>query len=207
MTTGQIVAYYANLLILQYVGKPKAFATIQAFATMAVMDQLPVAVQNAYAIDTAVGVQLDVLGKYVGVTRNQYNFTGPVTLDDDDFRLLIKIQIVQNNSGSSLATIQDLLHTFFAGTISVFDYQDMTMDYFFDTDIGSNNMAEVFIKGGFLPRPMAVRLRATIIAPSGKQFFGFRTYFGEAFRSTPFNTYDNYNTTWNWLTYKDAILV
>lgn len=206
MTTLEIINYYANLLILQYVGKPKAYATIQAFATMPIMDQLPTQVQNAYNIDTAVGVQLDVLGKYVGVSRNQYNFTGPVSLSDDDYRLLIKIQIVQNNSGSSLATIQNLLNTFFLGVINVFDYQDMTMDYFFDTDIGSNNIAEVFVKGGFLPRPMGVRLRATIIAPGAKAFFGFRTYFGEAFRSTPFNTYSNYNTTWNWLSYKDAIL-
>lgn len=205
-TTQQIIDYYANLLIIQYVNQPKAFSTMQLWASLPVMDQLPSAVQNAYNINTAVGVQLNIIGKYVGVSRNQYNFSGPVTLSDDDYRLLIKIQIVQNNSGSTLAAIQNLLNTFFAGIITVFDYQDMTMDYFFDSVIGVDNIAEVFIRGGFLPRPMAVRLRATIIAPTTNFFFGMRTYFSAGYKINPFNNYTNYQTNWPWLSYTDAII-
>lgn len=42
MTTQQLVNYYANLLILQYIGEPKAYATIQAVATQALIPQTTV---------------------------------------------------------------------------------------------------------------------------------------------------------------------
>lgn len=40
MTTLELIAYYANLLIFQYLGKPKAYATIQALVTGVVMPQV-----------------------------------------------------------------------------------------------------------------------------------------------------------------------
>lgn len=200
--------YYAKLLILQYLGKPKAYATIKALVTPVVMDELPTAVQNAYNLigdNIAQGVQLDVIGKYVGITRNGFTFSGPVTLDDADYLVLIQLKIIQNSSGSSLAQIQSLLHQYFAGVIQVFDYQDMTLDYFFETSIGSNDLAEVFVKDGLLPRPMGVGLRALIYAPSINEFFGMRTYYGIAVNVNPFNSYTSYITTWPWLSYTNAI--
>lgn len=206
MMTSEIINYYASLLILQYLGKPKAYANIQTVVTPVIMDQLPLAVQDAFAVPTAIGVQLDVLGKYAGVSRNQYDFSGPVTLDDDDYRKLIQIQIIQNSSGSSLATIQQLLQTFFPDVIQVYDYQDMTMDYFFLSTIGSQQLAEVFIEGGFLPRPMAVRLRGTIVHPTIDNFFGFRTYYGPGENVNPFNSYADYQMDWPWLSYQNALV-
>ena len=38
MTTAEIIAYYVNLLILQYAGKPKAAATVAATITPIVMN-------------------------------------------------------------------------------------------------------------------------------------------------------------------------
>ncbi len=64
-----LIAYYANLLILQYNGLSKAQATIELIASTIIGDGLIIDVQNAYDLDTAVGKQLDVLGKYEGVTR------------------------------------------------------------------------------------------------------------------------------------------
>lgn len=42
MTPLQLVQYYANLLILQYLQKPKAYATVQAVATPAIIPQTTV---------------------------------------------------------------------------------------------------------------------------------------------------------------------
>lgn len=39
MTTFELVQYYANLLIIQYIGKPKAYATIKTLVTPVVMPQ------------------------------------------------------------------------------------------------------------------------------------------------------------------------
>lgn len=69
-----LVNYYTNLLIIQYNGLSKAAATISLLAQTLLADGVYIDVENAYNIDpnqgaTAVGVQLDVIGKYVGVNR------------------------------------------------------------------------------------------------------------------------------------------
>lgn len=65
--------YFTNLLILQYKNKPKAKATIEALVTAMFSDTngniFPTQIQNAYNLDTAIGKQLDVIGKYVGYDR------------------------------------------------------------------------------------------------------------------------------------------
>lgn len=65
----QLVEYYANLLIIQYNGLPKAKASVELIAETILGNGLIIDVQNAYDIDTAMGVQLDVVGKYQGINR------------------------------------------------------------------------------------------------------------------------------------------
>lgn len=199
MTTEDIITYYAKLLILQYVGKPKAYATIKALVRMVVMDQLPVDVQDAFSIDTAVGDQLDILGKYVGADRSGNGFTAPITLDDDDYRAFIRICIVSNNNGSSLYDIQTLIHQQFGDEILVFDYANMHMNYFINYSVGSQDLIQMFITEGKLPKPMGVRL-AIIYAP-GIEFFGFRTYTVNTAHNFPFNSYTDYQMDYPWLSY------
>ncbi len=206
MTTEQIINYYADLLILQYVGLDKAYGTIQALVRMVIMDQLPISVQDAYDIDNAEGSQLDVLGKYAGVTRKGYSFAGPVSLDDSDFRTYIKIAIIKNNSFSSLSDIQDLLYQFFPGQLYVFDYANMHMNYTMFSDAGSLELAQVFVSAGFLPKPMGVQLGTLIYAPSGTTFLGFRTYDAAQVITTQPNTYDVYDTDKPWLTYDYGVV-
>lgn len=306
MTTQELVNYYAGLLILQYLQKPNAYASIQALATLAIMPQvstqtitfatqpvsgsfvlsydgnnsaainwndanatiqsklqaipglasatvvgeisggvltvtftgvtppalllvlsanslldgagdavaptiletditLPLAVQYGFNIPTAQGVQLDVIGKYVGVTRNGNTFTGPIVLNDSDFSILIQLAIFQNNAGSSLADIQKLIATFFPGQLLVFDYQTMRISYFLS--VGSLALVQMILIQHILPKPMGVQLGTTIYAPIINAFFGFRTYQLPGVNNTPFNTYATYSMVWPWLTYQDAIIV
>jgi hypothetical protein len=69
MTTDELIAYYSNLLILQYHDKPNAKAHVEAIARECIADQLISQVLNGFSIDTAIGKQLDIIGKYVGVPR------------------------------------------------------------------------------------------------------------------------------------------
>lgn len=313
MTVSELNQYYANLLILQYIGQPDAYATIEALSNIAVMPQctqevlsfsgvaasgafvlnyngvataslswnstvaqiqaalnaitglstvvvsgsiaskslavlfsqvdapanaltvtsntlatsgavaitvaittpyvgdasntLPLGLQLAFSIGTAVGPQLDIIGKYAGVSRNGNNFSGPVTLDDSDFTQLIKIAIVQNSSGSALADIQNLLFLFFPGVITVFDYADMSMDYFFDASIGSNTLAEFFVMGGHLPKPMGVQLGTLVYASPINNFFGGRTMLVPPHGTHGFNTMAVYNTGCPWLQMADGISI
>lgn len=169
---------------------------------------LPLAVQNAFNLngaDTAVGAQLDILGKYTGVTRSGNGFSGPITLADDEFLKLIQLAIVTNSAQSDLATIQSLLHEFFPDEILVFDYQNMRMSYLISSSIGSQGLVQLFVTEGLLPKPMGVQLSVTVYTPIITSFFGFRTYDLPQLNAKPFNTYDNYNLTWSWLTYADGV--
>jgi Protein of unknown function (DUF2612) len=75
-TVDQLIEYYVNLLIIQYSGpgQPNAQATISLLANIMMATGVFFDVENAYNViadlgPTAVGVQLDVIGKYVGVNR------------------------------------------------------------------------------------------------------------------------------------------
>ena len=208
MTNQELINYYSNLLILQYIGRAKAYATIQALVTPVIMGQLPTQVRDAFDIPTAVGVQLDVIGKYVGVTRSGFIFDGiAITLDDADFRGLLTLKIFTNNAGSSLYTIQKLISMYFAGQIFVFDYFGMRMSYFLDTSIGSQSLAEMIIVQGLLPKPSGVQLGSTIYASDEiNEFFGCKTYDAVAVNSSPLNTYDVYSMDFPFLNYDYALV-
>ena len=173
---------------------------------------LPIALQSAFNLmgtTLAQGVQLDILGKYVGVIRTGSGFNGQViTLDDTDFIIFIKMAITTNSSGSSLSDITNLIFGFFGTSILVFDYADMRMNYLISSQIGSQNLLELFVTENLLPKPMAVQL-SIIVAPVIDAFFGFVTYDNpiQPPITRPFNNYDSYQTNWPWLTYNDAFIL
>ena len=69
----KFIAYYQNLLIIQYHNKPNARAVIKAFLRpLAEVFQLFKDLENAFNIETAEGIQLDIVAKYFGV-RRKYN--------------------------------------------------------------------------------------------------------------------------------------
>lgn len=209
-SAGDLSTYYANLLVIQYLTQPKAFSTMQLMVEPVIMGLLPNAVQNAFNLigdDIAVGVQLDTLGKYVGVTRTGYGFYGPITLDDADFLSLIQMAIVRNSSKSSLAAIQSLLNQFFPGEIYVFDYANMNMSYLISTTVGNQNLIDLFVTEKILPKPMGVGL-SVIAAPVINAFFALRTYPAAASPLTVgLQTYGTFVTTKLLLTYTDAIII
>lgn len=206
-TIGDLEDYYSGLLALQYRNQPKAVATIQLCVNWMLMQLLPLNVQNAFMLSSAEGVQLDIIARYVGVTRNGYGFQGQaISLDDTDFITLIQMGILTNHSDASLATIQNLIHTYFSGQILVFDHQNMTLSYMVNTSIGSNNLVQMFLSQGLLPQPMGVQIAATIYAGNITNFFGFVTYeYPFQINNTPLNTYESYIETRPMLIYEDAI--
>ena len=68
----ELLKYYANLLIIQYNGKPKAKATIELLTKITYgfsENPLLLQIQDSFDWKTATGNQLDIIGKWVGVTR------------------------------------------------------------------------------------------------------------------------------------------
>jgi hypothetical protein len=161
MISTETIKYYSDLLIRQYRMKPKAVADIQAEVTPIIMPMsdgniLPLAVQNAFDMDTAVGVQLDTLGTYIGVTRQGSTFSGSTTLGDEDYKKLLHIVAQRNVLRADLSSIQDFFYNNFRGLFQVTDNLNMNMTYTYLGKTGENIVAEFFIEGGFLPVPSCV---------------------------------------------------
>ncbi len=81
MTTLELIAYYVDLLIIQYATQPNALAMVAAFIDMLMQDQIiaKVAAGFDFAVtpigqpaDGAFGVQLDAIAQYRGVQRVVY---------------------------------------------------------------------------------------------------------------------------------------
>lgn len=73
-TAETVIDYYANTLIAQYYNKPKAIATIRALIGGTgeyglIGDAIANQVRDGFNVATAVGAQLDMLGKLRGVRR------------------------------------------------------------------------------------------------------------------------------------------
>lgn len=210
MTTQEIIDYYANLLIMQYNGKPRASETVKTFVGPYVMDQLPVASQNAFDLETAIGAQLDVIAKYVGATRYGYDNAGAKTLTDAELRTYIKLCISSNTSSSTLFYIQSYLEEFFAGLIAVYDYKSMRISYVVDSDVGDNSFIQFLINARAFPKPLGVLQSSVVSYVTPSEFFGMSQYplsgtTPIVWLVKPFNTYDSVDTDTHWVSYADAI--
>lgn len=166
---------------------------------------LPNAVLNAFNINDAIGDQLDTIGKYVGVTRDGYSFSGAVHLGDDDYRTFLQMVMVRNQLHANLFSIQKFMDQFLSGEVQLFDQKTMRMDLFYLLNKGDDILAEMFIMAGFFPRPLAVRLNVFL---SGFSFFGYRSYAEEAPSYVfPYNSYSSYISNRPYLSYNDAIIL
>lgn len=63
-----LIQYYVNRLLWQY-RLPKAQNTIAITAKQLIADGVLFQIQDGYELNTALGLQLDVLGKYIGLPR------------------------------------------------------------------------------------------------------------------------------------------
>lgn len=70
MTLDELTTYYAGLLAYLYRNQSNAVRQMRLFTKQAVGDLLAAQLQTCFEVDTAVGAQLDIIGKYVGVARN-----------------------------------------------------------------------------------------------------------------------------------------
>lgn len=200
-TVQDLADYYTNLLIIQYNNKPKARATIELFVRALIAEGIFQDVLEAYNLDTAVGVQLDVIGKYVGVDRfyevfdlvdffgltsysevspdasakwgfcTYANFDDPAyngtlnyksiislsnTLPDPDYRILIRLKILQNTENHSHAAIDNAMWKYFGDSVVPSSTLNMDITYTVATNLSALMNAAIYKK--VLPRPMGVQL-------------------------------------------------
>ncbi len=156
----QLLDYYKNLLILQYNQQNgTARATIDALVSE-VLDALIIQqIEEGFNIDTAIGAQLDIIAKYMGLQRRVLNYGN---LTDDELRILIKFAILKSNNLSSTQAISESLYALFGDKISMVDNKNMTIRYNISSEI-SQVVVDILTQNNLLPKPMGVRVEILYI--------------------------------------------
>lgn len=195
---------YSDLLIYQYIKKPKAKATIDLF--LGEYDNLSenaFDLLNQWDIDQARGFSLDIIGRRVGVSRTlpsaiakgyfgyYESLNGEpwgagvwyrrgetlgdtLVLNDDDFRFLIRAKIFKNFQNGSFGYVLTAVRAIIGQDAAMKDNLDMTADIYIRSN-NLNTMKQYMIEQmDILPRPMGVMYNYFTI--SGKEF-GFDGFY------------------------------
>lgn len=177
-TSQELQNYYADLLILQYKTQPKARATIKALIQELYGSGSPLQIVNGFDIETATGKQLDILGKYIGLGRQvKVNIGSSNTniLSDDQYRILLKLKLIQNTNFSSTSQIRTALYELFPNDIRLFDPRTMKYEYQLSTLF--NDLVNVIIAEELLPLPMGIGATINVV-PDLLSIYGYYGYDG-----------------------------
>lgn len=165
--------YYINLLTSLYRNKPKFQEWLDILITpYSDIGNLSETMYQYFDVDFAIGVQLDVLGYIVGVERIlpylPASTSNPI-LNDDDFRVLIKAEIIKNNWDGKIIDLQNLWETLFPNnSLKITDNQDMSVSISIGGSL-STIVQEMFNNGLLVPKPQCVKTNLTI----GVTAFGY----------------------------------
>ncbi|GHE69844.1 hypothetical protein GCM10019059_31960 [Camelimonas fluminis] len=180
---------YLGLITSFHRGQPRFTATVEALVTplaggQAFLGHMP----QDFDLDDAVGVQLDVVGEWVGRSRyieldlenvwfsfdlsglgfdqgvwqGKYDpTTGLTALDDDNYRLLLRAKIAANSWDGTVPGAKRAFDIMFEGTgtlVFVQDNHDMTMTIGVSGAV-PNALFLAILAGGYIPlKPEGVRI-------------------------------------------------
>jgi len=148
---------YTALITAEHANKPKFVAMVQAVAgALSDAQTFAASINEAFDPDTAVGVQLDDIGQWIGFSRNinvplsvyfsldtagfgfdQGSWQGPfdpsqglTSLDNETYRAMLRIKIGANHWDGTMPSFISIMSGIFAGsstTLFAVDNQDMSM--------------------------------------------------------------------------------
>ncbi|QLL11692.1 DUF2612 domain-containing protein [Pseudomonas chlororaphis] len=194
---------YTGKITSEHSDKPKYMAMVEA-VSQCFLDTNSTAssLSSVFDLDDAVGVQLDDIGLWVGISRNvrtpltgvyfsldvsglgfdQGVWQGPfdpdsgvTRLDDDTYRLLIRARIGANRWDGTMEQSKEILDLVFSdGTFAfIQDNQDMTMTIGV-AGVSPSALELALLTGGYIPiKPQSVGVDYYIISTEEGPLFGF----------------------------------
>lgn len=193
---------YLDLITSAFRQKEKFQAVITANTAIQLrVQELLNQMLTIFDLDNAVGDQLDIIGKWVGMSRNvsvpipnvyfswdgasslgwEYGTWQPTTapttvttLPDDAFKLLIRAKIAANKWDGSLEGAYDVWEAVFPTlNILIQDHQDMSYDLIIVGEIVSS-LTQALLVGGYIPlRPEGVKVNNYYLPAGTGPVFGW----------------------------------
>src|SRR6185437_8923083 len=198
------LASYLARITSEHANKPKFAAYVTALIQPFLDSQaLLRSLLTTFDLDTAIGVQLDAVGQWIGRTRfvkqpianlyfsfdtvglgfDQGVWKGPfdptdglTKLDDDTYRALLKAKVILNSWDGSIAEAAEALGLLLnnpASIVTIQDNQDMTMTVGISGVVPSP-LITALLEGGYLPiNPEGVGVNYEITSINSVALFGF----------------------------------
>lgn len=107
---------------------------------------------------------------YLYIFQNQ-NFS---TLNDEQYRFMLKLKIILNGLYNSLANINKALTTFFGTSVICVDQADMTISYFIQGT--PSYLLQLAVELHLLPKPMGVRISGVFAVTDATKIFQMQNY-------------------------------
>lgn len=152
--------YYFDLLTSEWISSPKLNALLRdMLKKFDDVSQCLVSLATAFDLDSAAGVQLDMLGSIAGASRIVgFQPSGGVSpvLTDDAYRLYIKAKIAQNQWDGTIGSLYPVWAALFpGGQIVIEDQQNMTVNVTM-TGVFNSITQDLVTHGYIVPRPEGV---------------------------------------------------
>lgn len=195
---------YLALITSEHSDKPKFEATVGAtVAPLAHLQEVLGSFIKEFDIDSAVGVQLDIIGQWVGrprridtplvgvyftwddtasdgwdsgIWKGPYDpDSGLVDLPDDAYRLLLKAKVAANNWDGTIPQAYDIWATAFGTNtyLLIQDNQDMSMVVGI-AGIPLTIVEQALLTNGYIPlKSEGVRIQYYAVAPAKGSLFAF----------------------------------
>ena len=143
--------YYYNLLIWQYKNKPKISNLIKEFVKNTQLFDNLEDLNNAFNLKTALREQLNKIANFIGLPLTN----AIISLNDKQFRDLLYLQTIINNSNASIGSIAAGLFDVFQFDLLIASDGNMSMFYFANL---SNNLLDIAINNNLLPKPAGIQI-------------------------------------------------
>lgn len=194
---------YTSLITSEHRDRPKFVATVTASVSpFAKIQDVLRSLPAAFDVETAVGTQLDAVGRWVGISRRiaspitdvymEWDSTaalgweggiwkgefdpddGLTTLPDDSYRLLIKAKIAANHWDGTIPGAYAVWENVFNGSYLIIeDLQDMTMTVGV-AGVALSTLDTKLLEDGYLVvKPAGVRIRDYAIIPVAGVLFAW----------------------------------
>lgn len=194
---------YQRLITSYHKHKPKFYDHISLITQPFIDIQAQTNQQvNDFDLDTAIGVQLDAVGLWIGIGRviktpiegvyfslniegigfnqgvwqGKFDAGGLTVLDDDTYRTILRAKIAANHWDGTTETLSDVYQAIFPDhktRIFAVDNFDMTMDVFITGEEISAVMKAVIAQGYLDVKPSTVGIKSYTITSEPGRLFGF----------------------------------
>lgn len=169
--------FYTTLITSEHADKPKFKAWVEVLLKPLIDSmELNESIKYAFDLNTAKGVQLDILGKILGVDR-RVNFEptdgSSSLLSDDNYRIILKAKIIKNQWKGTISNFYSFWKVLFKDTLSIFIIDNQDMDpvaVVWDNQI-TQIVQDLLENHYIIPKPAGLGLTVRRVDPS--TLFGF----------------------------------